>query len=100
MAVLQITEFSALYTDSRGVILPIGKMPPVASQAVTFSTSAPSAAFRPGTKFVRLIADATAHVAFGESPTATADSLWMPPDTPEYFAVDGGGKVAAYDGSS
>lgn len=99
MATLHITEFKHLPTDTNGNVLPIAMMP-AQTQTVTYSTSAQSAAFAEDTKFIRVIADAAAHLAFGSSPTATTSHPWVPSSTPEFFGVKGGDKVAAYDGSS
>jgi hypothetical protein len=100
MATIHITEFIALGRDARGNELQVGKMPEHTTQVVTYTTSTQSAAFGAETKFIRVIADAAAHLAFGSNPTATANSLWVPADTSEYFSVVPGQKVAAYDGSS
>ena len=75
-------------------------MMPGATEAVTFTTSAQSAALIAHTNIVRIIADADVYIAFGLNPTATANSIRVPLNTVEYFAVNPGDKVAAYDGSS
>lgn len=86
-------------TDTHGRVLPICQLP-AASQAVTFTTSAQSAAFAADTKFIRVVADAAAHIAVGDNPTATATSMFLPANSVEFFGVKGGDKIAAYDGSS
>jgi hypothetical protein len=43
----------------------------------------------------RLVATVDCHVEFGPSPTATAASLFLPANTPEYFACYGTDVVAA-----
>ena len=47
-----------------------------------------------------MIADADAFLVFGASPTATASGMFLPGNTVEYFGVEAGQKVAAYDGTS
>jgi hypothetical protein len=98
MATLHITEYSALPLDANGNILHIGKMP-ATTQVVTFTTSTQSAAFGASTTFIRVIANADAHLAFGTNPTATGNDPWVPADKAELFAVTPAQKVAAYDGS-
>ncbi len=43
---------------------------------------------------VRLLATVDCHIAFGASPMADAGSLFLPANTPEYFACYGTDKVA------
>ncbi len=99
MATLHITEFSTLPRDANGNTLLVGKMP-APTQAVSYTSSAQSAAFASGTTFIRVIADEVAHLAFGANPTATANHPWIPADTAELFAVTPAHKVAVYDGST
>ncbi len=47
------------------------------------------------TTIVRLVASTDCHVAFGSAPTADANSLFLPANTPEYFACAASDKVAA-----
>jgi hypothetical protein len=100
MATLHIMELSSLPLDSRGNIIPIPPVPPLAEQVVTYTTSTQSTAFGTQTKFIRVIASAAAHLSFSANPTATAANMWIPASTPEFFAVTPGHEVAAYDGSS
>ena len=100
MATLHVTEFTAMPIDANGNVLQIGKMPEKTTQVVTYTTSTQSAAFSSETRFIRVIASAAAHLAFGANPTATATSAWVPASTAEFFAVVPAQKVAAYDGSS
>ena len=71
---------------------------PDSDQAVTFTTSTTSAAFGAKTNLIRVIADADVYLAFGAAPTATANSLRVPANSAEYFAVRPTEKVACYDG--
>lgn len=100
MATLHVTEYTAMPIDANGNVLQIGKMPEATTQVVTYTTSTQSAAFSAETRFIRVIASAAAHLAFGSNPTATATSMWVPASTAEFFAVWPSQKVAAYDGSS
>ncbi len=99
MATLLIAEFRSDQIGSPG---PIAKVPPLAEQTITYTTSTASAAFNVGTAFVRIqtLADA-AYLEFGAAPTATtANTIHLAADAVEYFAVTAGQKVAAYDGAS
>lgn len=58
------------------------------------SSSAQSSAIGAGTTIVRLVCTEDCHVAFGSNPTATTSSMYLPANTPEYFGVTGGHKVA------
>ena len=100
MATLHIAEFTAMPTDANGSVLQIGKMPPLTTQVVTYTTTTQSAAFNSQTRFIRVIASAAAHLVFGSNPTATATAPWVAASTAEFFAVTPSQKVAAYDGSS
>jgi len=71
------------------------KEPPIAQQTVSFSTSTQSSAFNANTRIVRIHTDAICSIEFGASPTATTSKRRLPADATEYFAVEGGMKVAA-----
>ena len=75
---------------------------PIKTQKVTSSGS--SAATSDGmlahTQFVRLVATANCHVAFGESPTATTSDMYLPADDIEIIKIRPGEKVAVLHGSS
>jgi hypothetical protein len=98
MAKLYVAEFKG--PVNMGGVLPAVGVPGIATQAVTFTTSAQSAALNENTRLVRVIADAACHLAFGANPTADADDMLLPSNTFEYFFVQPGSKIAAYDGSS
>lgn len=100
MAIAFISEYTELREDATGLELPVPREPPVAVQAVTYTTSAQSAQFNARTRYVRIIADAKAHFSFGGSPVATANDPYLPVDSAEYFGVNGFDRVAFYDGSS
>ena len=100
MAKLHIVEFTRLSNDGLGNDVQTAEMPGIVDQVVTFTSSAQSVAFNKDTRFVRLIADAKAHILFGSSPTATADNSYIAAGVGEYFGVKRGDKVAAYDGTT
>ena len=100
MATLHIQEYRKLITDIDGRVVMAGEEPAVASQAVTYSTSAQSAAFNAATRFIRVWPTTRCHLEFEDSPTATASSMRVSPTAGEYFGVRPTGKVAAYDGTS
>lgn len=89
MAKLWITEFDALPQK------PLGKLPPVAEQVLTFTTTTQSTALNVNTNFVRVVSDADCHVAAGTNPTATTGSMKLLTGVAEYFAVTAGHKIAA-----
>jgi hypothetical protein len=92
MAVLYISE----YTQNTIDLPVVASEPSTASQAVTFTTSTQSAAFRNDTRLVRLHTDTNCFVKFGTNPTATtATDARMAANQTEYFRVFPGHKVAA-----
>ena len=97
MANVSITEFSNVEQQTSGSLL-CPSTPFVTSQAFTATASTQSAAFSAATRFVRIISDANIKVAFGANPTATASSMPIRADMPEYFAVTAGSKIAAIEG--
>lgn len=95
MSNLYITEFAASGNSISGAALPVGSMPPVADQAVVYTTSSvQSAAFDDDTRFIRVHTDATCHVLFGDNPTALTTSMRLLVGSTEYFAVKPGQKLA------
>jgi hypothetical protein len=97
MATLWIAEFSGVAAVGSSVTqAPI--VPPVAQQAVTFTTSVASAEFSANTQLVRIVADAACHIVFGGgTPSATTGSaIRLAAGAAEFFAIPGRGlKVAA-----
>lgn len=95
MANLYITEFNYMENaNDIGGVPQIAKLPGT-TQKVTFTTSTQSTAFAYNTRFVRVMADADCHIAYGSNPTATTSSLKMASGTVEYFGVAPGDKIAA-----
>ena len=100
MAVLHIQEYEYIAKTGTGETLSAGFEPAVASQALTFTTTAASAAFNTRTKFVRLVSSAAVYLEFATSPTSVVTDMLLPANTVGFFAVVPGQKVSAYDGSS
>lgn len=102
MANMYIREYRYVLRDEGGNIVQAGHEDGYRTgQAVTFTTSTQSAAFQSDTRFVRITTDAEAFLDFGSNPAAVAaDGIQVQADTPEFFGVEPGQKVAAYDGVS
>lgn len=91
MATLYISEYtSAGWTAAGG--LPVGQEPAQNVQAVAIPGT--SAAFMPGTRFVRLHTDAICSIAFGTAPVASTTTARMNANQTEYFGVNENHKVA------
>jgi len=97
MATLWISEYQDM-GNAGGGIAQLAKEPGVTSQTVTYTTATASTAFNGDTRFIRVIADAAVYLNFAG--TATAASLYIPSGQVEYFAVNAGSTVSAYDGTS
>lgn len=102
MAKLFITEYSELAVDKLGKPIQVGKEPSLRSSMVTFTAAANSDTFKRGTRFVRLIADADAHIEFGDAPAAVATSMKLEANVVEYFGIAQikDLRLSVYDGSS
>lgn len=100
MANAYIREYRYLCGDDNGKIIQAGHEDGyTAGQTFAFTSSTQSAAFQSTTRFVRITADAEAFLDFGTNPTAAAtDGIQIQADTPEFFGVVPGQKVAFYDG--
>ena len=96
MAVLDITEYSQLATDASGRVIAAGSESGriVHQQVAIGGTSAASAAFSSGTKFVRIHADTACRIEFAVAPTAASTSMRLPANGTEYLGVREGLKVA------
>lgn len=95
MALLDVTEMRDLPIDANGRTILCAKLPAIAQQQVTFTTSQASNAFSADTRFVRVHTDSACRVAFGDAPTATATDMRMAAGQTEFFAVPPGSKIAA-----
>lgn len=103
MANMYIKEYRFIAGDDGGKSIQAGLedgTTTVEQEAVVFSASVQSAAFANKTRLIRVTCDAEAFLSFGENPTATAKGVQVQADTPEFFGVTPGQKVAAYDGVS
>jgi hypothetical protein len=100
MATCWVTEYAAgARTHSGGgADVPTGMEPAVVVQSFPFTGAAQSAAFGPGTRFVRVYSSADCRVAFGEDPEAVAGSTPLTGKVGEYFGVVPGHKLSIYDG--
>lgn len=74
-------------------------MKPGTTQVVNFDASVPSAAAVQA-EVVRVVATQDCHLAFGLAPVATINDLLLPANTPEYFLLDAGHKIAAIKDST
>ncbi len=100
MANLNITEFSGTPTKN-GSNIDIAALPGLAVQSITYTSSTASAAFNAETRLIRVTVDADAWLVVAETPTATvATGTKLPSGAVEYFYVQPGDKIAAYDGTT
>jgi len=100
MATLWVREYTqaanAGSADSAGSgKLQFPQEPGTDQTAVTFTTSAQSAAFAVGTKFIRIAGSAAFHYVVGANPTATTNAAYVPATTPVFIGVTPGQKIAA-----
>ena len=101
MAELHITEFELIPLAPDGQTLWLGNLSQVvAQQVVPFTTSAQSQVFDARTSHIRAYVDQKAHLKVDPNPTATDQHTPIAPNSPEYFGVSPGDKIAAYDGTS
>src|SRR3954468_23071040 len=95
-----ISEYAYVGKDKGGVGVQVALEPAVTTQILTFTVSAPSAAFNNLTQFVRIVCNAKTFFSFGAAPVATTSSSYIPADSAEYFSINTSGiKVAFYDGN-
>ena len=74
----------------------LGSLPvvrPGTTQIITVGASSAQSATMDG-NVVRLVATVDCHIAFGAAPVADATCLFLPANTPEYFACYGTDLVA------
>lgn len=96
MAKLLIAEFSAIGRESPGTVAQAASLPPVAEQAVTFTTTTQSSALSADTTLVRVMSDADCFIAVGTNPTAVVTgAVKLIAGQAEYFGVRPGHKIAA-----
>ena len=94
MAILFIAEFANIGRD-QGQGVQVAGLAPLAEQTVSIGgSSTQSVAFGAYTNFVRLCSDSVCSIAVGTNPTASGINLRLPANTPEYFQVTPGQKLA------
>ena len=101
MATATVAEFKDM-GDAKDGKPQIAQFPPLVTQtAVTYTSSAQSAAFGSDTMYVLLTTNtAGANYKVGTNPTATANDPWLGPNSFIFIGVTAGDKVAFYDGST
>ena len=98
MPTLHIEEFTHVTQDGNGHVLQLAQYPAIATQAVTFTaTSAQSATFNPGTRLIKIRADANFRYAIGTNPVATATNVPLASGEIQYMGIRPGGglRIAA-----
>lgn len=76
----------------------LGALPvvrPGATQKITVNTTTSNQSAAVDGNVVRLLATVDCHIAFGPAAAADANSMFLPANTPEYFACYGTDRVAA-----
>lgn len=94
MADLYIAEFATLPQISGGKPQ-IWPEPGIATQKVTYSTSAQSAAFNAQTRYIAITSPGIFSYTVNDNPTATTSHFRVPADQIICFAVTPGHKIAA-----
>jgi hypothetical protein len=95
MAKLYVTEFQFLENANDIGGVPQAARLPGTTNVVTFTTSSvQSAVFGANTRFVRVVSDVAACLAYGSNPTATTSGLRLAAESPEYFGVTPGQRLA------
>lgn len=100
MAKLYITEYEKTGAGF-GTGDVVAKEPALVVQSpITIgATSVKSAAFNAKTRVIRVNTDAACSIAFGDDPTATANSMRLSANQTEYFVVVAGQKLAVITNS-
>lgn len=94
MATLFIAEYATLPQVSGGKLM-IAPEPAIATQAVTYSTTAPSAAFNAQTRYIAITSPGIFSYTVAAAPTATTSHFRIAADQIIYLAVQPGDKIAA-----
>ena len=96
MATLEIAQFqSAQKDDNIQVAKTLNGM-----EKLTYTANAASEAMNAETKMVRLISDAAVYLTFNGAAATVANGIRLPADTIEYFGVEKGQVINAYDGTT
>lgn len=96
MATLEIAQFQDAQNDNQIQVAKTFN----GIEKLTYTTNAASAAMNEGTKMVRLISDAAVYLNFNGVAATVANGIRLPADTVEYFGIEKGQTINAYDGSS
>jgi hypothetical protein len=100
MATLWIREYAATGSAGTSPSAGAGKVqvaqePGTDQTALTYTTSAASAAFGATTRYIGIISDGAFHYVVAAAPTATTNALMVPADTMLFVGVEPGQKIAA-----
>ena len=88
MPTLYITEFSGIQPDPYSGSVVAAAVPSVADQTVAIgASSTQSAVLNAATRLIRVVSDVNCFTKIGVNPTASAETLRLVADSPEYFAV-------------
>tara|TARA_R110000868_G_scaffold123837_2_gene327653 strand:+ start:3747 stop:4061 length:315 start_codon:yes stop_codon:yes gene_type:complete len=100
MATLWIREYASVGAAPSGLNsgaanLPVVAEPGTDQTALTFSTTAASAAFGAATSYIIVVSSVDCHYVVATAPTATTAALKIPANTPWAIGVTAGHKIAA-----
>lgn len=94
MGTVNVAAF--LMNDNRGI--QTAHLPALLSENITSSASSAQSSEMPEkTELVRISSDVNIKVAFGENPTAVATDVRIIANTPEYFTIFPGYRIAVID---
>ena len=92
---LHIEVYAELAQEARGGMAPVpGRLVQLPTPVTIQGSSTQSSELSAQATFVCLTGSADCHVAMGLDPTATTGSILLPANTPRFFKVRGGDKVA------
>jgi hypothetical protein len=91
MPTLNIVEMNQFGANSRGGLMAVASLPPLAIKNVPVSgANAVSAALESKTNMVRLLADVPCYIEVALAPVATTAKIRLAAGVPEYFMVPSG----------
>lgn len=96
MGFLYVSEFANSANSKSGAQMQMGVQPANTLQKLDFSggTNLQSNVFSEKTHFIRIYTTVDCHLAFGIDPVATADTMFLPAGTAEYFGILRGHRLA------
>ena len=94
MADCYIDELTSPVSGVGTYIGQVSPQPSLAVQKITIGASTQSTAFNAKTNCVEIVADGACHYSFGESPTASTSTGYLPANIVRRFAVIPGQKIA------